>query len=141
MFVGGMNLAWLPTLPAGVWVFLGGGLGALLRWGCLQTLSSWGWQSPYMVGLVNIIGCWAMGWSLGYFSSLGLGVGLTPTQHTFKLWLTVGVLGGFTTFSSFAVDMWQLRHQGQGWPMMTGVVALYVLCTLVAFRVGQAGFR
>ncbi len=78
-------------------VFLGGGIGSVLRYALstgLQRTSA----GPFPVGTfsVNVLGCFAV----GLVGALGLErAALSPEARVF---LRVGVLGGFTTFSSFA---------------------------------------
>ncbi len=80
-----------------LWVGLGGFAGAVLRWlvgGAIQRAS--GGAFPLGTLVVNVLGCFALGWLCG------AGAGrdwLSPQARSF---LTVGLLGGFTTFSTFA---------------------------------------
>ena len=67
-----------------------------------------GRPGPYATALVNIIGCAVIGALAGLVASGYLR--LTMTQRAF---LFVGVLGGFTTFSSFALDTLVLLQEGR----------------------------
>lgn len=86
-------------------VFIGGGLGAALRHGVNRaSLSYFGTDFPYGTLFVNIIG----GFLMGVFAELFLVKG--GGSQEFRLFLTTGLLGGFTTFSAFSLDaalMWQ----------------------------------
>lgn len=78
-------------------VFAGGGVGSVLRYG-LATAVQRVTPGAFPAGtfLVNLAGCFA----IGVVGTLGLErAGLSPEARTF---LMVGVLGGFTTFSTFA---------------------------------------
>jgi fluoride exporter len=78
-------------------VFLGGGLGSVLRY-ALATAVQRSFPGSFPAGtfLVNLAGCFA----IGLVGALGLErAALSPEARTF---LMVGILGGFTTFSSFA---------------------------------------
>lgn len=79
-------------------VFVGGGSGALLRWG-MGRLVTWPWGTV----AVNLIGCFAIGVLAGW---------LTRTGAPEGWWLLfgVGLLGGFTTMSAFALDTVSLWH-------------------------------
>ncbi len=78
-------------------VFLGGGIGSVLRY-VLSTSLQKSFAGPFPVGTfaVNVLGCFAV----GLVGALGLErAALSPEARVF---LMVGILGGFTTFSSFA---------------------------------------
>ena len=109
-------------------VFLGGGVGAAGRHGvnvAAQRLI--GIDFPWGTLIVNVAGSLAMGLIAGWFafkSDLGL------SQHA-RLFLTTGVLGGFTTFSAFSLDAVLLWERG------ASVVAVaYVLGSVAASITG-----
>ena len=82
-----------------VLVFLGGGLGAALRYGANIGVGRVNpTEFPWHTLLVNISGCFAM----GLITEL-LALKLNISNET-RLFLTTGVLGGYTTFSAFALD-------------------------------------
>ncbi|HEV7799495.1 MAG TPA: fluoride efflux transporter CrcB [Burkholderiales bacterium] len=99
-----------------LFVFLGGGLGAALRHGMnLAIARLLGTTFPYGTMIVNISGSLVMGLIAGYFAFKG-----GASQH-WRLFLTTGVLGGYTTFSAFSLDaalLWE-RHE-------MALMALYV---------------
>ena len=80
-------------------VFLGGGLGAALRYslniGVPRVLGA---QFPWATLIINIMGSFVMGLITAWFI---LRPNLAPE---WRLFLTTGILGGFTTFSAFALD-------------------------------------
>lgn len=91
-----------------VLVFVGGGLGAAARhWVNRTTLALVGPDYPAGTLIVNVSGSIAMGMLAAWFAFRG-----ETTTAQQRLFLTTGVLGGFTTFSAFALDtrlMWE-RH-------------------------------
>ena len=95
-----------PTLAQILLVGLGGFLGSSARF----VLSGWVHQSlpqtgfPYGTLAVNVLGCLVIG-ILG--GQMELRQALGPSQ---RLFLLIGVLGGFTTFSSFAYETMSLAH-------------------------------
>lgn len=98
-------------------VFLGGGLGAALRHGVNLLCARWlGTGFPYATMIENISGSLVMGLLAGYFAFRG-----GPPQH-WQLFLTTGILGGYTTFSAFSLDAVLLYERGA-----LGLAALYVL--------------
>ena len=102
-------------------VFLGGGLGAALRHGVnLAMARLLGTAFPFATLFENVSGSFTMGLLAGYFAFRG---GLT--QH-WQLFLTTGILGGYTTFSAFSLDAALLYERGA-----LGMAALYALISVV----------
>jgi CrcB protein len=93
---------------------LGGALGSLARHGVNIAVGRVAGQPvPYATALVNILGCVCIGALAGAIA--GGRLEMSPTARAFLL---VGVLGGFTTFSSLGLDTLALAQQGQ---VMTAV--------------------
>lgn len=94
-------------------VFLGAGFGGMLRHGCnVLGLRLAGADYPYATMTINILGSGLMGLIAGYFAFRGgEGVFGSMGQH-WRLFLTTGVLGGFTTFSAFSLDFATLFERG-----------------------------
>lgn len=89
-------------------VFVGSGLGGALRHGVnLAALRLLGVGFPYGTLTVNIVGSLAMGLLAGWFAYKA-----GPGQP-WRLFLTTGVLGGFTTFSAFSLDAALLYERGE----------------------------
>ena len=106
-------------------VFLGGGVGAALRHGVnLLSARLFGTAFPWHTLIENVTGSLVMGLLAAYFALKG-----DASQH-WRLFLTTGILGGYTTFSAFSLDTILLYERGQ-----TGLAALYVLAS-VAISVG-----
>jgi CrcB protein len=98
-------------------VFLGGGLGAALRHGInLGSVRIFGMGFPYGTLLINVTGSLLMGLAAAYFAFKG-----DAGQH-WRLFLTTGILGGYTTFSAFSLDAALLYERGEA-----GAAAFYVL--------------
>ncbi len=89
-------------------VAIGGALGSMARhWVNLEVAHRLERSVPWATLLVNVIGCLVIGALAGRIASSRLH--LTPTMRTF---LFVGILGGFTTFSTFGLDTFTLGHGG-----------------------------
>ena len=90
-------------------VAVGGGTGAILRYFIANVGQSWT-PSNFPLGtlLVNIIGC-AL---IGLVTALLIGP-LSQHREFLRLVLIVGLLGGFTTFSTFALDSFELFEDGR----------------------------
>ncbi|HVA91125.1 MAG TPA: CrcB family protein [Chloroflexota bacterium] len=87
-------------------VFVGGGTGACLRALLLAGLASWGATSPVL--LANLLGSFVLGVVFVLADEAGL-----LSAHT-RLFLAVGILGGFTTFSTFGWGADLLVAHGHG---------------------------
>src|SRR5688572_26551739 len=102
-------------------VFLGGGLGAALRHGVNVTMARlFGTAFPYATLFENVTGSLVMGMLAAYFAFKG------DASQTWRLFLTTGILGGYTTFSAFSLDAVLLYERGA-----IGLAALYVLASVV----------
>jgi fluoride exporter len=101
-------------------VFVGGGLGAALRHGVNLLVSALtGANFPFGTLAINVLGSFLMGVIVGYFTFQG-----ASTQH-WRLFLTTGILGGFTTFSAFSLETVLLYERGQ-----PATAAVYVLASV-----------
>ncbi len=110
-------------------VFLGGGVGAALRHGVnLAAARLLGTSFPFGTLTVNVLGSLLMGLMAAWFAFEG-----SPSQH-WRLFLTTGMLGGFTTFSTFSLDTAFLYERGE-----LGLAALYVVASVAAGLVGLFG--
>ena len=102
-------------------VFLGGGVGAAIRHGVnIAGMKTMGPNFPYATIFINITGSMVMGLAAAYFAFKG-----APSQH-WRLFMTTGILGGYTTFSAFSLDAALLYERGQ-----LGLAALYVIASVV----------
>lgn len=82
-----------------LWVFLGGGLGAAARYGVNVGVGRVNpTDFPWHTLVINITGCFIMG-VLTEAMALRLNV-----SNEWRLFLTTGIMGGYTTFSAFALD-------------------------------------
>jgi CrcB protein len=99
-------------------VFLGAGLGGALRHALnLACARALGTSFPWGTVVINVTGSLCMGLIAGFFA-FKAGVGWS--QHT-RLFLTTGILGGYTTFSTFSLEVVLLWERGE-----MGLAALYV---------------
>ena len=106
-------------------VFIGGGLGSVARF-LFVTLVDGRWPIgfPFATMLVNITGSFA----------IGLIAGLTDNK-SWQQFLMVGILGGFTTFSSFSLQTLRLA-QDERWGAALLYIGLSVACCLIGTWIG-----
>jgi len=103
-------------------VFIGGGIGAALRHGInLASARVFGTSIPWHTFFENVSGSLAMGLLAGYFA-----LKADPTSQAWRLFLTTGILGGYTTFSAFSLDAMLLYERGA-----IGQAAAYVIGSVV----------
>ena len=91
-------------------IFLGGGIGAALRHGVNVLSAQWlGVTVPWGTLIVNVTGSFVIGLLAAYFAFRGDAVWSQPL----RLFLTTGILGGYTTFSAFSLDFALLLDRGE----------------------------
>jgi len=118
-----------PSLGVIAAVAIGGALGALARLGVFHAVHHHGrLHSHWTTFLVNILGCFALGLILGYASS-------RPMSETTRALLTVGLCGGFTTFSTYAGDALKLIQQHRTLEA-AGYLAISTIIGLIACWLG-----
>lgn len=89
-------------------IFLGGGLGASLRYWLSGFIPKYtGSNFPYGILTVNIIGCFFIGFLMTAMEDRFI---MNPALRIF---LTIGILGGFTTFSSFSYETIAMMRDGE----------------------------
>jgi len=116
-------------------VFLGAGIGGGLRHGVnVGAARMLGYGFPFGTLIVNIAGSFLMGLLAGYFA-FRPGI----SQH-FRLFLTTGILGGFTTFSAFSLDTALLIERHAYW-LAAAYVAGSVAASVIALFAGMSMFR
>lgn len=120
-----------------VLVGIGGALGSMARHGVGLALArlSPARVTPYATMAVNLTGCLVIGVLAGLIASHRV----TMSPHL-RAFIFVGVLGGFTTFSSFGLDTFTLAHGGHTGTATINVV-IQVAAGLALVAVGYAGAR
>ncbi len=120
-----------------LWIALGSALGGMARHGvAVAAADRFGSTLPWGTLVVNVVGSF----SIGFLASLAAaGRGPFDAIAT-QRFLMVGLLGGFTTFSSFSLQTLQLFEQGQRGSAMGNVVVSVALCLVgvwLGTRIGR----
>ena len=110
-------------------VGLGGAVGAMLRYGMTLLACALDWSGNMGTFLVNIIGSFIMGLLISCFG-----------QGPWLLMATVGICGGFTTFSTFSmqsVTMLQQEKYGSALLYIVGTVVICIFAAFIGYLLGQ----
>jgi CrcB protein len=118
-------------------VAIGGALGSMARYGVhVWVEARVNRPAPFATAIVNVIGCVVIGALAGLIAS-----GRIQASETMRVFVFVGLLGGFTTFSSFGLDTFALARDGAFstacWNV-AGQVGLGLLAVAGGFRIGSA---
>lgn len=113
----------MDDLAAYFWVALGGALGSVARYalGNAMTLAL-GPSFPWGTLLINVLGSFI----ISCFGGLASAQGRFPLAFEIRVFVSVGLCGGFTTFSAFSLQTIELLRQGE-----TGRALFYVLASLI----------
>ena len=116
-------------------VFLGAGVGGALRHGVnVAAVRLFGYGFPFGTLIVNIVGSFIMGLLAGYFA-------FRPgIPQEMRLFLTTGILGGFTTFSAFSLDA-ALLVERHNYALAAGYIAGSVGVSIAALFLGLSIFE
>ena len=130
----GPDMSHPSFLSASLYVAIGGGMGAWLRLVTGRLFVHWLGPTkasafPWSTLTVNVLGSLFMGVLVGWLARHGTGSGLSSEGS--RLLLAVGMLGGFTTFSSFSLEVVNIAERGQ-----IGLAAAYAAISVIA---GVAG--
>ena len=116
-------------------VFIGGGIGAAARYWLSGTVYRWASSAfPYGTITVNVIGCFVIGLLM---TSLGERFLVIPAMRVF---LTIGILGGFTTFSTFSFETIRMIEGAQFQYAIVNIGMTVATCltgTYIGTRLGR----
>jgi CrcB protein len=105
---------------------VGSALGGLLRFAIGKFAIPLDIDIGFPVGTVfiNVIGSFV----IGYFGTLTLHNGRYPVSENMRIFVMIGVCGGFTTFSSFSLQTFDLARSGAWGRALANIVLSVVLC-------------
>ena len=116
-------------------VFIGGGLGSMLRWAVSLKLNPLHQHIPLGTLTVNLVGAFIIGLTLALFTRM------TNIDPMWKLLITTGFCGGLTTFSTFSLEVVYLLQDGRiAWAIANMLLNLAgsLAMTLLAFMLVRA---
>lgn len=117
---------------------IGGALGAATRWGVEQALPYDAGRFPWATAITNVLGCFLIG------VLMVLVIERIPDRPLVRPFLGTGFLGGFTTFSTYAVDTRTLLahdHLAAAAAYSVGSLVLGLLAVVVALRLTERVVR
>jgi fluoride exporter len=107
---------------------LGGFVGTLFRYWLSGLIAKrYGETFPFGTLVVNGLGCFLIGFLFYFFYDRGL---TSPTARTVVF---IGVIGGFTTFSSYGLQTFTLLRDGQVFLALVNIVASNILCLVLVW--------
>ena len=118
-------------------VMIGGALGTLARYAISTLASPISGQLPWGTIIINITGSFV----IGLFGTLTLASGRYPVSENTRLFVMIGLCGGYTTFSSFSLQTLNLVRNGDmlgAGGNIAGSVALCLLAVWIGYVAAQA---
>jgi CrcB protein len=112
-------------------IALGGGLGALARWGIASVAPKTRRGFPTGITIVNVVGSFLLGLLVGFVAVNDLSVATEP--------LTVGLLGGFTTFSTWMIDIDEAPRRRMSLVVFAVPLALGLAAAAAGLAIGLNG--
>jgi CrcB protein len=111
-----------------LYVAIGGALGSMSRFWLANAMAVWaGAEFPWGTLLINILGSFV----ISFFGSLTGSFPRFAVPYEARIFVTVGLCGGFTTFSSFSLQTVELVKTGQPGRAALYVAASVILCLAV----------
>lgn len=111
------------------WVFIGGGLGSICRFGIAQLIKPWALIFPWATLVANLLSCLV----LGFFMGIHLRDGVSDWT---KWAIMTGFCGGFSTFSTFTNETLQLMQNGNLSYALINIGVSLLIC-LIGIYIGM----
>jgi CrcB protein len=115
-----------------LWVAIGSAIGGVLRYAISRAMEPVSDGFPWGTFVVNVLGCFV----IGCFGTLTLASGRFAVPDSVRIFVMVGLCGGFTTFSSFSLRTFEKMRAG-AWGVATAYVVASVLVCLAGVWAGH----
>ena len=113
-----------------LWIAVGGAFGSMARYASNNLAAAWfGAHFPWGTLIINVLGSFV----IGFFAALTGPGGKVFVHNDVRLFVMVGICGGYTTFSSFSLQTLDLMRDGHYSRAGLNVVGSVVLCLLAVF--------
>ncbi len=109
------------------WVFLGGGIGSICRYGIARIIQPFQIQFPWATWTANVISCIILGMLLGLSAKGSL------ENPTYRLLFMTGFCGGFSTFSTFTAESFYLIKAENGSLALVYIGSSLLICLVCIF--------
>ena len=116
-----------------LWIALGSALGGVARYALTRLLLPTSVYFPASTVLINVLGSFV----IGFFGTLTVTGGRFAVPENIRMFVMVGICGGFTTFSSFSLQNFDLMRSGMLGKALLNIGLSVVLC-LAAVGMGHA---
>jgi fluoride exporter len=118
-----------------LWVAIGSALGGMARYWCSGLVATWtGEWFPWGTLVVNVSGSFI----IGLMAALSAVEGPFLIKPELRIFVMVGICGGYTTFSSFSLQTFELIREGE-WLWAGANCVLSVVFCMLAVWIGYAG--
>jgi len=107
-----------------LWILLGSALGGVARYALTRLTLDSSSSFPWGTILINVIGCFV----IGFFGTFTFPGNRFEVPENIRLFVMVGLCGGFTTFSSFSLQTFDLIRTGEFSRAVANVVLSVLLC-------------
>ena len=119
-----------------LWVAFGGALGTVLRYWLSLLMAPVSKNLPWGTILINIVGSFV----IAFFGVITMAEAKWPVSENIRLFVMVGICGGFTTFSSFSLQSFELLKKGAVGEAFFNIIISVVFClfaTALGFYLGS----
>ncbi|MBI0141466.1 fluoride efflux transporter CrcB [Bartonella sp. W8125] len=123
-------------MSATLWVAFGGALGTVLRYWLSLLMVPVSKNLPWGTILINIVGSFV----IAFFGVITMSQAKWPMGETIRLFVMVGICGGFTTFSSFSLQSFELLKKGAVAEAFLNIIVSVAFClfaTAMGFYLGS----
>ncbi|WP_295966970.1 fluoride efflux transporter CrcB [uncultured Bartonella sp.] len=123
-------------MSATLWVAFGGALGTVLRYWLSILMVPVSKNLPWGTILINIVGSFV----IAFFGVITMAEAKWPVSENIRLFVMVGICGGFTTFSSFSLQSFELLKKGAVGEALFNIIVSVVFClfaTALGFYLGS----